>query len=42
MKFVLVSMLVLTAAALPAQTVAHAKGVVHTEDVDLGYETLGR
>jgi len=40
-KFVLVSMLVLTTAALPAQTVAHAKGVVHTEDVDLGYETLG-
>jgi proline iminopeptidase len=26
---------------LPAQTVAHATGVVHTDQVDLGYETLG-
>ena len=28
--------------ALQAQTVVHKKGVVHTEQVDLGYETLGR
>jgi proline iminopeptidase len=34
-------MLVLASAAGPAQTVARAKGVVHTDDVDLGYETLG-
>lgn len=27
--------------ALQAQTVVHKKGVVHTEQVDLGYETLG-
>jgi len=40
-RFVLVSMLVLASVASPAQTVAHAKGVAHTEDVDLGYETLG-
>ena len=26
---------------LPAQTVAHATGVAHTEQVDLGYETFG-
>jgi proline iminopeptidase len=26
----------------PAQTVVHAKGVAHTDDVDLGYETLGK
>ena len=40
-KLLLVCMLVLASAAGPAQTVAHAKGVVHTDDVDLGYETLG-
>lgn len=28
-------------AALSAQTVAHAKRVIHTEQVDLAYETLG-
>jgi proline iminopeptidase len=27
--------------ALPAQTVPHATGVAHTEQVDLGYETFG-
>src|SRR5215831_2272977 len=26
---------------LPAQTVPHATGIAHTEQVDLGYETLG-
>jgi len=26
----------------PAQTVVHAKGVTHTDDVDLGYETWGK
>jgi proline iminopeptidase len=41
MKLLFVSIFFLFSAALPAQTVAHAKGVVHTEDVDLGYETLG-
>src|SRR5215467_16006700 len=41
MKWLLASMLLLLSAALPAQTVAHAKGIVHTEDVDLGYETVG-
>jgi proline iminopeptidase len=40
-KLLLASMLLLCSAALPAQTVPHAKGVVHTEDVELGYETLG-
>jgi proline iminopeptidase len=34
-------MLLLASAVLPAQTVAHLKGVAHTEDVELGYETLG-
>src|SRR5262249_60882384 len=33
--------LVLSCGILPAQTVAHAKGVAHTEQVDIGYETLG-
>jgi proline iminopeptidase len=30
------------AGTLLAQDVAHAKGVVHTDQVDLGYETFGR
>ena len=42
MKLLLISIFLLFSAALPAQTVAHAKGMVHTEDVDLGYETLGQ
>ncbi|HEY1529101.1 MAG TPA: alpha/beta hydrolase [Candidatus Angelobacter sp.] len=31
----------LLCSALPAQTVPHATGVAHTEQVDLGYETFG-
>ena len=31
----------LLSATLQAQKVAHAKGVAHTEQVDIGYETLG-
>jgi proline iminopeptidase len=34
--------LLLFCAALPAQSVVHKKGVIHTEQVDIGYETLGR
>src|SRR5262249_3339954 len=41
MKLLLASAFLLVSATLPAQTVAHAKGVVHTEQVDLGYETFG-
>jgi proline iminopeptidase len=41
MKLLLAFAFILLPALLPAQTVAHAKGVAHTEDVDLGYETLG-
>jgi proline iminopeptidase len=41
MKLLLVSIF-LFSSALPAQTVAHSKGTIHTEDVDLGYETLGQ
>ena len=41
MKLLLLPMLLLLSAASPAQAVPHAKGVAHTEDVDLGYETLG-
>jgi proline iminopeptidase len=37
----LLAFMLLCSAALPAQTVSHAKGVVHTDDVELGYETLG-
>src|SRR5438445_11410222 len=33
--------LFLFCSALPAQTVAHATGVAHTEQVDLAYETFG-
>ena len=32
---------VLICSTLPAQTVTHATGVAHTEQVDLGYETFG-
>jgi proline iminopeptidase len=42
MKLLLASTLFLFSAALPAQTVTHVKGVAHTEEVDLGYETLGK
>ncbi|HEY6972600.1 MAG TPA: alpha/beta hydrolase [Candidatus Angelobacter sp.] len=41
MKLLIASALLLLSATLPAQTVPHAKGVVHTEPVDLAYETLG-
>ncbi len=37
----MVFVLFLCSTALAAQTVAHTKGVVHTEAVDLGYETFG-
>src|SRR5438445_12507390 len=33
--------LFLFCSALPAQTVAHATGIDHTQQVDLGYETFG-
>lgn len=42
MKPLLVSAFFLFAAALPAQNIAHTKGVAHTEEVDLGYETMGK
>ena len=41
MKLLIASAFLLVSATLPAQTVPHAKGVVHTEQVDLGYETFG-
>jgi len=41
MKLFVASTLVLFFATLQAQTVTHAKGVAHTEQVDLGYETFG-
>jgi proline iminopeptidase len=34
--------LLLFSTALPAQTVAHKKGVAHSEQVDIAYETLGK
>jgi proline iminopeptidase len=42
MKLLLASTLFLFSTAMPGQTVAHAKGAAHTEEVDLGYETLGK
>jgi proline iminopeptidase len=41
MKILIASALFLSSATLGAQTVAHVKAVVHTEQVDLGYETFG-
>jgi proline iminopeptidase len=41
MKHLSILMLVLCSITLPAQTVAHAKGVAHTDQVDIAYETLG-
>lgn len=41
MKLFIAFVVVLSAGTLCAQAVAHAKGVVHTEQVDLGYETFG-
>jgi len=40
-KLLLASRILLCATLLPAQTVTHAKGVAHTEQVDIAYETLG-
>src|SRR5438046_915255 len=41
MKRFAASALALFFATLQAQTVAHVKGVAHTEQVDIGYETFG-
>src|SRR5260370_5184447 len=41
MKFLILSAIFLGSATLGAQTVAHVKVMVHTEQVDLGYETFG-
>jgi len=41
MKLLIASTLLLVTTTLPGQNVAHARGVVHTEQVDLGYETFG-
>src|SRR5262245_43369165 len=41
MKLLIASALLLFSTTLPGQTVPHTKGVVHTEQVDLGYETFG-
>jgi proline iminopeptidase len=41
MKLLGASLLFIFVATLSAQTVAHARGVSHTEQVDLGYETFG-
>lgn len=38
----LAAFLLLTSSALLAQTVAHTKGVAHTAQVDIAYETLGK
>jgi proline iminopeptidase len=42
MKQLVAFVLFLFSATLPAQTVAHARGVAHTEQVDIAYETLGK
>lgn len=48
MKMMVTSLLLLCSAALllcsttlSAQTMPHAKGIAHTEQVDIAYETLG-
>lgn len=41
MNLLIASAFFLLSAAAPAQTVAHAKGVAHTTQVDIGYETFG-
>jgi proline iminopeptidase len=41
MKLLFASAFLVLSAALPAQNVAHAKGVAHSEQVDIAYETLG-
>jgi proline iminopeptidase len=40
-KLLFAALLFSAPAALAAQTLAHTTGVVHTPDVDLGYETFG-
>ncbi len=41
MELVATLLLFLVSAALPAQNVPHATGIVHTAAVDLGYEPFG-
>lgn len=41
MRLLAASALLLCAAAVPAQTVAHARGVAHTFQIDIAYETQG-
>ncbi|HEX5433816.1 MAG TPA: alpha/beta hydrolase [Candidatus Angelobacter sp.] len=41
MRRLVLSALLLSAAALPAQTVAHARGVARTPQINIAYETLG-
>lgn len=41
MRLLAASALLLCAVTVPAQTVAHARGVAHTPQVDIAYETLG-
>src|SRR2546430_620322 len=41
MKLITVSAFFLCSLTLPAQPVAHAKGVAHTGQVDIAYETFG-
>ena len=41
MRLLAASALLLFTAAVPAQTVAHARGVAHTPQVEIAYETLG-
>ena len=42
MKLLAAAAVLLVSLTLPAQSVAHGKGVAHTEQVDLAYETLGK
>jgi proline iminopeptidase len=41
LRELLVGLFLLFSTTLPAQPVPHARGVAHTEQVDIGYETLG-
>ena len=41
MRLLAASALLLCAGTVPAQTVAHARGVAHTPQIDIAYETLG-
>ena len=42
MRLLAASALLLCAATVPAQTAAHARGVAHTPQIDIAYQTLGR